>query len=115
MADGDPVRRRRGMWAWAIAWAMALVSAFYIWSVLDSDTQHADEQTTGAVGNVALGVPDLRRVDAYRAFVASPGVSPGPSHEYTAKGIEHLAEAIRAVAEAHTVHNETVAEHLKSF
>src|SRR5919106_6644754 len=115
MADGDPVRRRRGMWAWAIAWAMALVSAFYIWSVLDSDTQHADEQTTAAVGNVALDVPDLRRVDAYRAFVASPGVSPGPSHEYTAKGIEHLAEAIRSVAVAHPVVDDSLAEQLAMF
>lgn len=49
---------------------MALISAFYIWSVLDSDIQQAEEPTAAA-----LGVPDLRGVDAYRAFVASPGVS----------------------------------------
>jgi hypothetical protein len=102
------------MWAWGIAWAMALASVFYMWSVFDSDRQDADEQAA-AVGAAAPGAPDLRHVDAYRAFVASPGVSPGPSHEYTAKGIEHLAEAIRTVAEAHTVGNETLAEQRKTF
>lgn len=39
MADRNPIRRRRrGVWAWGIAWAMALVSGFYMWSVFDSET-----------------------------------------------------------------------------
>ena len=101
------------MWAWGIAWAMALVSAFYIWSVLDSDTQQAEHST--AARDDVLGVPHQSGVDAYRAYVASPGVSPGPSHEYAAKGIEHLAEAIRAAAEAHRIRDGMVAKHVQSF
>lgn len=110
MGDADRGRRRRGMWAWGIAWVLALTSVIYIWSVFDSD-QHADAPAVAA-GTEAR---DLRRVDAYRAFVVSPGVSPGPSHEYTARGIEHLAEAIRAIDESHTVGGETLAEELKTF
>jgi hypothetical protein len=89
---------------------MALVSVVYMWSVFGSD-QQADAPAAAA----GAKAPDLRRVDAYRAFVDSPGVSPGPSHEYTARGIEHLAEAIRSVAVAHPVVDDSLAEQLAMF
>jgi hypothetical protein len=46
---------------------------------------------------------------------ASSGLSPDLSHEYTASGIEHLSEAIRAVSEAHRVSNETLVEQRHTF
>lgn len=110
MPETDRVRRRRGIWAWGIAWALALASVIYIWSVFDRD-QHADASAVAA----GTETRDLRRVDAYRAFVASPGVSPAPSHEYTARGIEHLAEAIRAIDESNSVGGDTLVEELKTF
>ena len=108
MPDAEPVRRRRIAWLWGIAWAMALLSAVYMWSVFDSEP-HADAPAAGAKA------PDLRRVDAYRAFVDSPGVSPGLSHEYTARGIEHLADAIRSVAETHSDVDEALVQQLAMF
>lgn len=109
MPEAEPARKRRAIWLWGIAWAMALFSAVYMWSVFTSEHEAVAPVTAAAQ------VPDLRRVDAYRAFVDSPGVSPSLSHEYTARGIEHLAAAIRAVAEAHSGVDESLAEQLSTF
>lgn len=113
MTDADRVRKGRGgLWAWGIAWALAITSVLYIWSVLDSDTHQAP--TTGPV-TTAPAAADLRHITAYRAFAASPGMQPSPSHEYTAVGLEHLAEAMYAVADIHAVRNDALTDQRKMF
>lgn len=108
MSDPNKVRkRRRGLWAWGIAWALAITSVLYIWSVFESDTPQA--QTTAPVATVPAAA-DLRHISAYRAFVASPGIHPNPSHEYTAAGIERLSDAMYAVAEIHAALNDTLTD-----
>jgi len=113
MSDPNHVRKgRRGVWAWGIAWAMALTSVLYIWSVLDGDTQQV--RTTAPVTAATAGA-ELRHITAYRAFVASPGIHPNPRHEYTAAGIERLADAMYAVAEIHAALNETLTDQRNTF
>lgn len=110
MPDAEPVRKRRGAWLWSLAWLMALLSVVYMWSVFTND-HRTDTRAAVAVDQT----PDLRPLDAYRAFIDSPGVSPSLSHEYTARGIEHLAAAIRAVAEAHSGVDDSLAAQLSTF
>lgn len=109
MPDAGPARKRRAAWFWGIAWAMALVSVVYMWSVFNS------EQDVMPAAAAISKAPDLRRVDAYRAFVDSPGVTPDRSHEYTARGIEHLAEAIRSVADTDAAADDSIARQLATF
>lgn len=108
MADINIVRKTPAILPWLIGLGLVLL-AIALWVAWDGDLM------PGARGSMpGRSVP--AQVAAYQNFVESSGtIAPGPSHDYTATGIRHLAAALRVVATPEIAANPDLFERLEAF